>query len=267
MNIHQKIELRLLARTDALFLPLSPNTAGTDQWSAVWQYRRRFFDVGLGMVTEAGDRSAERAELRALHELAEMGRVRLTRPKGGRTALVKLSDEADDEARMLAWHGGTVSDALWLIGACLNVENESSDSWEPHYCHHAGDRVWIPEEALPGCGHDSEDRKQTLFFRRQQSLAGVVRGWILGNTTVRGHARYCVTPKGREVYEAATDADLIIGKLTDQDAADFYLDQFNTEWKRLRALIPPAEGEIGEIALPVSPNPPKWYRQEKSEQR
>lgn len=242
-TIRRRIELGLLARTDALFMPFRRQSRRT----TVEQYRWRFRNGGLPMGFEAGDRSDERLQLRLLHELAAQGRVILTRPKAGRSALVKLSEAADAEARRLAFYAGSLETGWMTVERLLAHEAECD------CCHwDIGGRCWVRETVLGDCEWGSPDSVRSLLAVQALAMPALVRGWVVSNTSIEGHAFYRVTAAGRAAMETQPPAEPDPDEPADPAAAAFYRERLDAEYDRLDVLQPPKSSELGSIPLPVA---------------
>ena len=93
--------IRLLAETDALYLPFRDPTA--TWWAFGWTMRRHYPTRGLPWRShERSGSAAAKATERKLKDLVDAGSIKTLRPRGIKTLCVRLTDEGDQLARALA---------------------------------------------------------------------------------------------------------------------------------------------------------------------
>lgn len=177
MNETDAILVRVLARTDATFLPLRDLRRPRPGNTAL---ARIDYRTGLGVAWVAGGSAVERSRAsRLLADAAATGLVALTGTQS-RTSHVTLSEVAESRARALVGLP-PLADAV----ACMR---------------RIADRVavlsWLAEPALAGTDWGAPKAGEDFMDVEDALLPALTRGWVESNSDIYGRAAYRLTRIG-----------------------------------------------------------------------
>src|SRR5687768_9285388 len=109
LDLLTAVQIQILAKTDALFLPVR-HRAGDSRERLVAAYfgRKEFERVGVPWASRARSEAGRKRSQRALEQLARDGVVQCFR-SGGRVTHVRLASEAEEPLRRLCIAGSEYS--------------------------------------------------------------------------------------------------------------------------------------------------------------
>jgi hypothetical protein len=248
MDDRKRILLGILADTDSVFMP-NRNWTG-HRGAVLYERRRDYATAGVPWKSDALDEAGRKAAQRELEALADAGLVKTFRPKRVKTLGVKLADEGEALAR--AWCG--LPDVELAIGMMLQAALLNDD---PETGATGDGRVWIPETWLAGVSYGQTAEPQArlkLAAVADKMLPALARGWVVSNSSVRGHVWYAITPDGWTKLEAVqeeTDWQPARPAERDPEAPDYYLARVKYNRACLDNAEPTDSREIGDVPLPV----------------
>lgn len=240
------ILVTILAATDAVFIPdrdplhrnrrrvLYERTRDYPARGVPWESER-----ALPELDEAGRKRAQRA----LEGLVARGLVVACRA-GGKTAGVRLTDAGEALAR--ARCGLPDFDAA-------RVEAERLRRFTSHEsaCGFLR-KVWTPETVPAGVEWGDNDRRNELVQLEERLLPALVRGFVVSNCSIQGHCWYSIHPNPAVAVLPPVPPGLP-GRC--EDARGIYYGRVAKERDDLGRAVAQNEREIGEIAMPVCPEP------------
>lgn len=240
MNEKTSILVKVLADTDAVWIP---NRAWDGRRPANVYFARRLFGKG-GVPWESGGRteSDRKTAQRALEALAKSGAIVIRRPHLVKTLAVKLTDEAEAEARKLVGRPGMYS--AWLSMTELAEYSRRPALLMTH--------LWVSERKLIG-EHGPGEYSRVAVAVENMLFPALVRGFVSSCSDCYGRVSYVLTSIGwawLDVGDAPAGDDL--DGEPDREAAEFYAERLRAALVRLESAEPQDRRELGGIPLPVS---------------
>lgn len=194
-----RLLIRLLAQTDALFIPL--RDPSDPCWSHVWERRGTFHKSGIAWRA-GGTETARKSAERQLQELAKAKLVRIFRA-GGRAVSVKLTPRGDAVGRDLA-HLRPIDMAVELVQEMHSLRDDPESSADTGDSCHDNDHPWLPETAFTypdrGVGWGDGNTLALIDVNHRMALP-MVLGWVESLCSTTRHVRYRLLPAGLAVAE------------------------------------------------------------------
>jgi hypothetical protein len=239
----QECLVRLLAFSDAIFLPMRLADWVAPMPTILYERRERFATGGLPWHSGEASETGRKKDQRTLERLVADGL--LTVHGGERRTSAKLSEAGDVYARALAGMPN-VADAHGLLADVIRLE-KSGDGFSPMVRE-----IWLAGLADYAPGDDSCGRK--ILAVQDCALPGLNRGWLKTESDCEGRAWYLATPFGRKV--AKEPAPTLPDDLpeADPEAEELYDREVVAFRGKLRQILPANPREIGFLPLPESIN-------------
>lgn len=194
--------VRILAESDALFVPARFGTTRAEAIAAIWQRRETFRRTGLPLFA-GGAEATRQAHHRELLALQRAGVIRLS--GRGKSRGVRLTDDGDAYVR--SFTAGFRIDEAWSLLAKVAAL--------------AGDRPG-PVLEFDIHGDRTNCKSADLVSIEYQALPFLVRGWLESNTDGEGRCGYFITAPGRAALSAGCPAAPVDPPLFDGELADVY---------------------------------------------
>ncbi len=239
IDTERRILIDLLAATDAVWSPLRV-------WSPprpcnIHELRKRYGSGGIAWSSDQVSAAGRKASQRAIESLADRAIVIITR-HAGRASLVRLSEHGDAIARRLTQEATGMSYATECLQRLARLAGKPG----------TGIDGYVPETLATGTvwGDGNEDVLGQFQF---DILPALVRGWVVSETTVHGHAWYKLTDNGLGVVAghieppAFTDLPEPI-----MNGMSLYFDSLDAARANIDAMAPLKAGELGFIPAAVS---------------
>ena len=237
MNENDETLVRILARTDAVFLPLrrwEPQQRVTATYEARQAYR------SAGVPWHVGGGAADRQ--RGARTLARLEKATMltvfrsaVRPTG-----VRLRPFAEARARALAGLPPLPESRKLLrrVAALQEASARGNGAWES----------WLAGVEWK----DTREReaRQKLVAVEEKALPALVRRWLLAGSTLEGHVCYMVTEAGREALGHTQDGESQ-GAAPEETARRLYYEELKEAQASLLAQAPQRPGELGMIPIPL----------------
>ena len=244
MNNQESILCRVLAETDAVWLPM--RDFGGRRPANTYFARRDYPTVGVFWRSEEASEAGRKESQRALEALCAAGLLKAYRPRRYKTLGVRLTDEGEARARALCGLPDLSAGMASLAEVARRTEVPGR---------------WIPETALAGVDYGTPGSGKKFALVEDMALPALVRGWLESNADIQGHVWYRVTAAGSAALDAAI-AKTTVGKAEGHGAADLpaaqkaaralYLDCLSAAQTRLAESEAGDRREIGFIPLPVA---------------
>ena len=248
LTLPDQILLAILAATDAIFIP-DRDPLARPRHAVIFERRQSFRHSGVPWASERVlpglDDTGRKQVQRMLDELSLAGLVLPFQPKGAKTLGVRLSESGDARARALAGLPA-LGDAAQILAQLAAVERTGVA------CAYLG-RTWVPETALAGVHWGDNARRHAFVAVEEKLLPALGRGWAESNCSVQGHCWYALAPAGREQF-AKPIAASSLPPANDLARREYYW-RVQAEFHALAAAKPDCERELGEIPMPVCPQP------------
>jgi len=243
MDERASILVQVLADTDAVWIP--SRTWNRPRPANVYFARLSFGKGGVPWESGGATEADRKAAQRALEALAKAGAVNVRRPHRVKTLAVKLTDEAEAEARKLVGLPGMYS--AWL--SALEVARHSKRWGTPDVLM---TDLWVSERKLIGERPPDEYRREAVLVENML-LPALVRNYVGSCADGHGRVFYALTPAGWAWLDAGNEppADDLDGE-PDRDARAFYYERVRAALDRLDTADPPDPKEIGGIPLPLA---------------
>ncbi len=227
--------IQLLARQDATFAPLRDfGPAGPNFLAA----RTDFLQAGIPWRSTGGSDTNRKRSSRFLRELSRAGLVRIRRSGRVMTPFVKLTEEAEAQARGLC--GLPTLFASWvMLQRVADLAVEAGREWVPEYV--------LADWPEPRGAESGSAEARELAFLEDLALPGLCRGWLESGATSTRHVAYQV---GRLAASLKNDpADVLPEVEPKTEAYELYLQAFQRKRQYLLNTAPADPREIGPIPL------------------
>ncbi|MFZ5831470.1 MAG: hypothetical protein ACOY3P_15405 [Planctomycetota bacterium] len=246
MNKSHELLIEILARSDALWLPLrAADWAGRGCSQVLNERRAQFFAQGIGW-RHGGDQNARQAHASLLAEASAAG---LLRTYGNeRRSAVKLTDMGDRVARGLAGCPG-IAEAVEVMRRIAELE------LEPHGrsggLHQPCVREdWVANTSITLANYDTDEAARAVMVVEDRLLPAMTRGWVESASDTAGAAFYSLTDLGRDILSRPPKpADL---PKPARGGRKLYARQLWHERLRLREAEPADSRNVGLIPVPAS---------------
>ena len=236
--------ITILARVDALFLPLRPNRPGP-QRAAQYELQTQYRAQGLRFSGTGADSRKDFQQTR--DNLAAQGLIRLRQLRSDRTVSVQLTARGEAVARASC-------ELPSLAASIAAIDELYQRQQDDGAAEHAG-FVWVREAIMAGTQIEDVDDEARLLFAvvEQIMLPALIRGWSLANSDNAGHCWWSLSPKFKRLPSQVVKPPATIKTPRPSVAMlELYAREMRQEHSRLESV--PVEGQdIGMIPMPASP--------------
>jgi len=248
MDAKNDILLTILARTDALFMPLRGNCF---KRTAAWERRKLFADCGIDWPEQDRTPSGRQAARREAADLKASGDIEVL-GAGGSNLRCKLTSEADDGLRQAIGLNNYAGSLLWVDE--LWRLRDSPDGFDD------ADLSWTSEAALTGTPWGCDDLRWKYVELSESLMPALHRGLIESGCSSQGHCWYGLSGEGLTLAQMraenglATESPVLPDLLrNDERLYPLYSAERREEVTRLAKLKPLDPREISPMPLPVHP--------------
>jgi hypothetical protein len=240
MTSQQELLVRILACSDAIFLPMRRVDWDSTSPSIFWEYRTRFPTFGIPWSTGEGNETERKARQRTLKNLSTDGLLDIFSQR--RRVGVCLTEQGDIYTRGLIGlpHGDYAHGLLCRIIAMEAV----ADGLGP----------MVSELMLAGIANYTGDYELRLSVLEDEILPCLVRNWVESRSDRYGRTYYSATSLGRTIAKQPTPIMPDNLPAFNKEAWDLYFSERRSFREKLRSQKPDRTSEIGFCPLPVSLN-------------
>jgi hypothetical protein len=202
MNDTDALLVRILARTDATFLPIRDHKRPRPGNTALARIDYRH---SRGIAWVAGGSAVDRSK--SSRTLADAVAAGLVTVSGSRVRVshVALTENAERRARALVGLP-TLADAI----VCAR-----------HIAEHVSTGKWLIEPVLAGTNWGTADADERFMDIEDKLLPALIRGWVESGSDCYGRAAYRLTSDGAVSLEKNQSDSLVAGK-TSEGASEEY---------------------------------------------
>jgi len=223
-----EILLRLLAEADALHLPV--RGPKDNAYKLVFAERRADYRLkGLPYHSRKTSDATRKEAERRLRVLEQAGRLHLTR-QGGRVLWVRLTDAEDERQRYRICLPG-IAETLAKLRRIQALIARGD-------CADANLKIWVKETDLSGVGYGSPGFSDATVELEESLLPALVRGWVISDSNMDGHAWYSLTAAGARAITSATPLTLDPYDLGAVAENDFYINSIKVALEELKTADP-----------------------------
>jgi hypothetical protein len=262
MTQTEKILIRVLAATDAIWLPMrvfEPRELPTNTYFA----RRNYPMHGAGWITDDESEAERKVAQRTVARMANGELIETFRGVAGKVGSIKLTDGGEAKARAMCGlpdlgHGlGTVRDIFDLCEAFDADDQNGGLSMDAAELD--GQLLAVSELTLAGIDHEDgrwtrfgepldtdAERKSILIFTEDMALPALNRGWVVSNSTKSGHVVYGVTTEGLKAMRGGNPFEGIdIHETESEQCLRYYGRILQNVINQLGLATPQRPGELG----------------------